>query len=35
MPKVLVSDKLSEDVIAIFNSLGVSTDFRPGMGSEE
>ena len=35
MPKVLVSDKLSEDVIAIFNSRGVSTDFRPGMGSEE
>ena len=35
MPKVLVSDKLSEDVIAIFNSRGVSTDFRPGMSSEE
>ena len=35
MPTVLVSDKLSEDVIAIFNARGVTTDFRPGMGSEE
>ena len=35
MPKVLVSDKLSEDVIAIFKSQGISVDYKPGMSAEE
>ena len=35
MPKVLVSDKLSEDVVAIFKSQGISVDYKPGMSPEE
>ena len=35
MPRVLVSDKLSEDVVAIFKSQGISVDYKPGMSSEE
>ena len=35
MPKVLVSDKLSEDVVAIFKSQGISVDYKPGMSAEE
>ena len=35
MPKVLVSDKLSEDVVAIFKSQGISVDYKSGMSPEE
>ena len=32
MPKVLISDKLSEDAIAIFTERGVDVDFQPNLG---
>ena len=31
MPKVLISDKLSEAAISIFEEAGVDVDFKPGL----
>jgi D-3-phosphoglycerate dehydrogenase len=31
MPKVLISDKLSPAAVAIFQSRGIETDFKPGL----
>lgn len=35
MPKVLISDELSQAAIDIFKARGVEVDFRPGMKKEE
>jgi len=35
MPKVLISDKLSERAIDIFRDRGVEVDFKPGLSPEE
>ncbi|MEM1382217.1 MAG: phosphoglycerate dehydrogenase [Pseudomonadota bacterium] len=34
MPKVLISDKLSEHAVAIFRDRGVETDFQPDLGKD-
>ncbi|MEM9144804.1 MAG: phosphoglycerate dehydrogenase [Pseudomonadota bacterium] len=34
MPKVLISDKLSEAAVAIFRDRGIETDFQPDLGKE-
>ncbi|QPH54026.1 phosphoglycerate dehydrogenase [Pontivivens ytuae] len=34
MPKVLISDKLSEAAVQIFRDNGVEVDFQPGLGKE-
>ena len=35
MPKVLISDKLSETAVAILKDRGLDVDFRPGLPAEE
>ncbi|MCR9256375.1 MAG: phosphoglycerate dehydrogenase [Alphaproteobacteria bacterium] len=35
MPKVLISDKLSEKAVAVFEDRGITVDFRPGLSAEE
>jgi len=35
MPKVLISDKLSERAVEIFRSRGVDVDFKPGLSADE
>ena len=35
MPKVLISDKLSERAGDIFRERGIDVDFRPGLSDEE
>lgn len=35
MPKVLISDKLSESAVDIFKNRGVDVDFKPGLSPEE
>lgn len=35
MPKVLISDKLSESAAAIFRDRGIDVDFKPGLSPEE
>ncbi|MEL0091344.1 MAG: hydroxyacid dehydrogenase, partial [Rhodospirillales bacterium] len=35
MPKVLISDQLSERALDIFKSRGLEVDFRPGMSAAE
>ncbi|MDJ0684719.1 MAG: phosphoglycerate dehydrogenase [Alphaproteobacteria bacterium] len=35
MPKVLISDKLSERAVDIFKERGVEVDYRPGLSAEE
>ncbi|MGC6518332.1 MAG: phosphoglycerate dehydrogenase [Candidatus Puniceispirillaceae bacterium] len=35
MPKVLISDKLAPEAVAIFGDRGVEVDFRPGLSAEE
>ncbi len=35
MPKVLISDKLSERAVEIFKERGVDVDYRPGLAAEE
>ena len=35
MPKVLISDKLSEEAVKIFESAGVDVDFKPGLSADE
>ncbi|MEM6942771.1 MAG: phosphoglycerate dehydrogenase, partial [Pseudomonadota bacterium] len=34
MPKVLISDKLSEQAVAIFRDRGIETDFEPDLGKD-
>ncbi|MEL6679524.1 MAG: phosphoglycerate dehydrogenase [Pseudomonadota bacterium] len=34
MPKVLISDKLSEAAVQIFRDTGVEVDFQPGLGKD-
>ncbi len=34
MPKVLISDKLSDQAVEIFRSRGIETDFEPDLGKE-
>lgn len=34
MPKVLISDKLSEEAVRIFTDAGIEADFEPGLGKE-
>ena len=34
MPKVLISDKLSEDAVRIFEDNNIEVDFQPGLGKE-
>ena len=34
MPKVLISDRLSDRAVAIFRERGIDTDFEPGLGKE-
>ena len=34
MPKVLISDKLSEQAVQIFRDRGVDVDFEPGLGKD-
>ncbi|MEM7189575.1 MAG: phosphoglycerate dehydrogenase [Pseudomonadota bacterium] len=34
MPKVLISDKLSEDAVRIFEDNNIDVDFQPGLGKE-
>ena len=34
MPKVLISDKLSEEAVRIFTDNGIEADFQPGLGKE-
>ncbi len=34
MPKVLISDKLSEEAVHIFTSAGIEVDFQPGLGKD-
>ncbi len=35
MPKVLISDKLSEQAVEIFRARGIDADFRPGLPADE
>lgn len=35
MPKVLVSDKLSETAVQIFRDNGIEVDFEPGLGKDK
>ena len=35
MPRVLISDKLADEAVAIFKDRGVDVDFRPGLSAEE
>lgn len=35
MPKVLISDKLSETAVQIFKDRGIDVDYRPGLSAEE
>ena len=35
MPKVLISDKLSQAAVTIFEEAGVEVDFKPGLPKEE
>ncbi len=35
MPKVLISDKLSEQAVDIFRARGIETDFRPGLPADD
>ncbi len=35
MPKVLISDKLAPEAIAIFEQAGLEVDFKPGLSPEE
>ena len=35
MPKVLVSDKLSETAVQIFRDRGIDVDFMPGLGKDK
>ena len=35
MPKVLVSDKLSETAVDIFRQRGIEVDFEPGLGKDK
>ena len=35
MPKVLVSDKLSETAVQIFRDRGIDVDFEPGLGKDK
>lgn len=35
MPKVLISDKLSHDAVAVFRARGIEVDERPGLSKEE
>ena len=35
MPKVLISDKLSEQAVGIFRSHGIDVDFRPGLPADD
>ena len=35
MPKVLISDKLSQNAVDIFNAHGVETDVKTGLSSKE
>ncbi|MEL7215955.1 MAG: phosphoglycerate dehydrogenase, partial [Pseudomonadota bacterium] len=34
MPKVLISDKLSEAAVQIFKDRGLEVDFQPGLGKD-
>ncbi|MEO0385899.1 MAG: phosphoglycerate dehydrogenase, partial [Pseudomonadota bacterium] len=34
MPKVLISDKLSDAAVAIFRDRGVAVDFQPDLGKD-
>ncbi|MEM9139466.1 MAG: phosphoglycerate dehydrogenase, partial [Pseudomonadota bacterium] len=34
MAKVLISDKLSEDAVGIFQANGIEVDFEPGLGKD-
>ena len=35
MPKVLISDKIAADAIAVFEDRGVEVDYRPGLPADE
>ena len=35
MPRVLISDKLSEEAVNIFEAAGVQVDFKPGLPADE
>ncbi|MEQ9122494.1 MAG: phosphoglycerate dehydrogenase, partial [Alphaproteobacteria bacterium] len=35
MPKVLISDALSESAVDIFRDRGVDVDFKPGLKADE
>ena len=35
MPRVLISDKLSEEAVNIFEAAGVEVDFKPGLPADE
>lgn len=35
MPKVLISDKLSERAVAVFRDRGIEVDFEPGLSPED
>lgn len=35
MPKVLISDKLSESAVNVFRKRGIDVDFKPGLGAED
>ncbi|HCP82525.1 MAG TPA: phosphoglycerate dehydrogenase, partial [Octadecabacter sp.] len=35
MPKVLVSDKLSETAVQIFRDRGIEVDFQPDLGKDK
>ncbi|HAA92158.1 MAG TPA: phosphoglycerate dehydrogenase, partial [Rhodospirillaceae bacterium] len=35
MPKVLISDKLSQDAVKVFEDRGVEVDFKPGLDKDE
>ena len=34
MPKVLISDKLSDAAVQIFKDAGVEVDFQPDLGKD-
>ena len=34
MPKVIISDKLSEEAVRVFTENGIEADFRPGLGKD-
>ena len=34
MPKVLISDKLSDQAVAIFRERGLEVDFEPDLGKD-